>query len=87
MNKNLQGLVDAAEQKGAANMAMILGLSSGEITLRKAREVYGSWFMQRYKAGIINPVRIDGGAREIKYFSVLQILEQKIKDYAAAELK
>lgn len=87
MNKNVQGLINAAEMRGAAEMAVLLGLSSGEITMRQARDTYKKWFIEAYAAGRIKPVRIEGGARQIKYFSVVQILALKEQDYANAELK
>lgn len=87
MNRNLQQLIYTAEQKGAADMAVLLGLSAGEVSLRQASKTYGKWFVDAYRQGRIPPCSIEAGHAGTIRFRISDILRLKIEDYMKAELK
>lgn len=86
MTNNLQRLIDTCCQMGAARTLELLGLTSGEISQRKARDTYGKWFQDAVAAGRLRPVRIEEGRGGAKKYRVVDILELKAADSVAAEL-
>ena len=84
---NLEALVQSAAAQGAAQVIETLGLSSGEICQGKAREIYGSWFMEAVKKGKIRPCRIGKGPKGARHYRIVEILQQRTADIMLAELQ
>lgn len=87
MNKNLQTLMTTCISIGTAQTLVLMGVHSGEISMRKARDTYGKWFMDAVKDGRIFPCRVEDGRAGTKWFSVTEILSLKADEVARAELK
>ena len=83
----LENIVKEAAALGAATLAETLGLSSGEISQRKARDTYGKWFTDAEKAGRIRPARVDNGRNGTKHYRVVDLQELKTADLVRAELQ
>ena len=86
MNKNLQTLMTTCISIGTAQTLVLMGVHSGEISMRKARDVYGKWFMDAVNGGRIFPCRVEEGKTGTKWFKVTDILALKADDIARAEL-
>ena len=84
---SLETLIKTCCELGAAQAIETMGLSSGEISRKKAIAVYGEYFRDAEKQGRIHPVRIGQGRNGKKYFRVADILSLKAKDAIRAELK
>ena len=84
---NLEQLVKSAAKMGAAEVLETLGLTSGEISQRKARETYGKWFTDAERAGRIRPSRVDQGSHGTRHYRVVQIQELRTADLVRAELQ
>ena len=81
----IAAIIDASCQLGAATTLKQLGLTAGELSFRKAREVYGAWFTKAVKDHRLHPVHIcDGNGKQV--YSVTDILALKVEDAARAEL-
>lgn len=87
MNRNLEILIQTCVELGTARTLETLGVSSGEISQRKARNVYGKYFTDADKAGRIRPCRIENGRTGTKWYRVADILALKVEDATRAELK
>lgn len=87
MNNNLEILITTCVELGTAKTLETLGISSGEISQRKARDTYHKWFMDADKAGRIRPCRIEEGKAGTRWYRVVDILALKAQDAARAELK
>lgn len=87
MADNLQILIESAVELGSAKTMEALGVSSGEITKRRAIEMYGKWFLDAVQNGRLHPCRIEDGKFGGKYFRVVDICKLKTYDAARAELK
>lgn len=87
MSNNLEILISTCVELGTAKTLETLGLSSGEISQRKARDVYHKWFVDADKAGRIRPCRVEDGRAGTRYYRVVDILALKAADAARAELK
>lgn len=83
----LENIVKSAAKMGAAEVLETLGLTSGEISQRKARDTYGKWFTDAEKAGRIRPARVDNGRNGTKHYRVVDIQELKTADLVRAELQ
>lgn len=86
MNKNLQTLMTTCISIGTAQALVTMGVHSGEISMRRARDVYGKWFMNAVNDGRIFPCRVENGRAGTKWFKVTDILALKADDLARAEL-
>ena len=86
MNRNLQTLMTTCISIGTAQALVTLGVHSGEISMRKARDVYGKWFMDAVNNGRLYPCRVEDGRSGTKWFRVTDILALKADDIAKAEL-
>lgn len=84
---NLERLISTCVELGATQAMENLGLTSGEISLRKARDIYGKWFMDAYNENRIFPTRVESGRAGTKWFKVTDILKLKANDAVKAELK
>lgn len=83
----LEQLVKSAAKMGAAEVLETLGLTSGEISQRKARDTYGKWFTDAEKAGRIRPARVDNGRNGTRHYRVVEIQELRTADLMRAELQ
>lgn len=83
----LEELVKTAAAMGAAQVLETLGLTAGEISQRKARDIYGKWFADAEKAGRIRPARIDNGRNGTRHYRVVAIQELRAADLIRAELQ
>ena len=87
MERNLNALIQAAVELGTARTLEVLGVSSGEVSQRKARDTYGKWFLDADRAGRIRPCRVDDGRNGTRHYRVVDILALKVEDHARAKLK
>lgn len=87
MTNNLQILIETCVALGTARTLEALGVSSGEISQRKARDTYHKWFVDADRDGRIRPCRIDEGKSGTRWYRVADILALKASDAARAELK
>lgn len=83
---NVERLISTCVELGATQAMVNLGVTSGEISLRKARNIYGKWFMDAYHNNRIFPVRVEDGRAGTKVFSVTDILKLKAQDSLKAEI-
>lgn len=83
----LERLIETAAELGAARVLETLGLTAGELSQRKAREIYGKWFTDATAAGRLAPCRVEDGRAGTRWYRVTDILKLKTYDSARAELK
>ena len=84
---NLERIVESAAAMGAARVLETLGLTAGEISQRKARDIYGKWFTDAERAGRIRPSRVDDGRNGTRHYRVVAIQELRTADLVRAELQ
>ena len=84
---NIERLIETCLELGSAKTMETLGVTSGEISQRRARDVYGKYFTDADKAGRIRPCRIEDGRAGTRWYRVVDILKMKAADAARAELK
>lgn len=84
---NIERLIETCIELGSAKTMETLGVTSGEISQRRARDVYGKYFTDADKAGRIRPCRIEDGRAGTRWYRVVDILKMKAADAARAELK
>lgn len=84
---NLETLIQTCIELGSAKTMETLGITSGEISQRRARDVYGKYFVDADRAGRIRPCRIEAGRAGTRWYRVVDILALKAADAARAELK
>lgn len=82
----LERLMNSCIEVGTARTLEVLGVTSGEISQRKARDTYGKWFTDADKAGRIRPCRIEDGRNGTRHYRVVDILKLKAEDAAKATL-
>lgn len=87
MATNLEILITTCVELGSAKTIEALGLSAGEISQRKARDIYHKWFTDADREGRIRPCRIEDGKAGTRWYRVVDILALKAQDAARAELK
>lgn len=80
-------VIDNAAAMGAASVLEQLGLTSGEISQRRARDTYGKWFTDAAAKGRIRPCRVEDGRTGTRWYRVVDILALKTKDAARAEIR
>lgn len=85
--RNLETLIQSCIELGSARTLECLGVSSGEVSQRKARDVYGKWFVDADRTGRIRPCRVEDGRAGTRWYRVVDILALKVADAARAELK
>ena len=83
---SLETLITTCVSLGSAQTLETLGISSGEISMRRARDTYHKWFVDAVNQGRIHPVRVENGKNGTKYFRVVDILSLKAQDAVKAEL-
>ena len=87
LTQSHESLIETCIELGSAKTLETLGVSSGEISQRRARDVYGKYFMDADRAGRIRPCRIEDGRAGTRWYRVVDILALKAADAARAELK
>lgn len=87
MANNLEILIKTCISLGTAQTLETLGISSGEISQRKARDTYHKWFVDADREGRIRPCRVEDGKSGTRWYRVVDILALKAQDAARAELK
>ena len=63
------------------------GIVNGEITERKARQVYGKPFTDAVAAGLLKPVRVGAGKTATKHYRLNDILALQDASYQPAQIK
>lgn len=86
MVTGLERLMETCVELGGAKVLETLGITSGEISQRRARDVYGKWFLDAVAKRRIYPCRIEEGRAGTKFYRVVDILSLKAADAAKAEL-
>lgn len=76
----------AEVQMVVAEVLRQLGMSSGEISERQARKVYGKPFVEAVAAGRIRPVRVGAGKTATKHYRIADILAEQTRAYTPARL-
>lgn len=84
---NLETLMTTCVELGSARTMELLGVSSGEVSKRKARDIYGKWFSDAVNLGRLRPCRVEDGRAGTQWYRVVDILSLKAQDCARAELK
>lgn len=87
MANNLEILIQTCVELGSAKTMEALGVTSGEISQRRARDIYGKYFVDADRQGRIRPCRVNDGKNGTRYYRVVDILALKAQDAARAELK
>ena len=82
----MQTLIQDAVELGATIALERLGLTSGEMSQRQARMVYGSYFDLLCKQGRIAPSHTEPGRAGTKFYRIADILECKLEDRTPAQL-
>ena len=80
-------LIKTCIELGSTQAMVNLGVTSGEISQRKARDTYGKYFMDAARAGRIRPCRVEDGRAGTKWYRVTDILALRAEDAVPAELK
>lgn len=83
----LETLITTAIELGCAKTMETLGVTSGEISQRRARDTYGKYFLDAVSLGRLHPCRIENGKSGTRWYRVVDILALKTQDAARAELK
>ena len=82
-----QQTIKTIAEAAAASVVTSLGLTSGEISLNRAKAVYGRWFVEAAAAGRIKPVRQGQGRTATKWYRIYDILTLKAADESQAEIQ
>ena len=83
---NLEILITTCIELGSARTMETLGVSSGEISQRKARNVYGKYFTDADREGRIRPCRIEEGRAGTRWYRVVDILALMAADASKTHL-
>lgn len=83
---NIERIAKAWSAAGAAEAFALCGVTSGEVSERQARKVYGTWFREAVEAGRIRPVRVGVGRTATRWYSIAEILAYKAAAITRAEL-
>ena len=78
----LQTIITSSVELGSARTHEVLGVTSGEISQRKALKIYGKWFADALAAHRVHPVRVEDGHTGTRWFRVADILALKVEDAA-----
>lgn len=84
---NLRRIIREASALGAATAMEQMGVSSGIVSARRGRDLYGKWFTDAVASGKIRPCRIENGKGGAHKFRVVDILAARLEDAAGAELQ
>lgn len=84
--QNLNTIISTSIELGTARTLEVLGVSSGEISQRKALKVYGKWFAEALATHKIQPCRVEEGRTGTRWFRVVDILAAKVRDAARYEI-
>lgn len=83
----IEHIIEDAVRIGCVQTLEMLGVSAGEISQRKAIEMYGKWFRDAVADGRILPIRIEDGKRGAKIFRIQDICAVRVQEAARAELR
>ena len=83
---NIEKIVQAAAAMGAAQVLETLGISAGEISTRKAKATYGTWFVEAVESGRLRPIRVGDGYNGKHSYRIADIQQLRIADLMKAEL-
>lgn len=83
----IKAIIDEATELGAVRAMESLGVTSGEISQRKALAVYGKHFADLERAGRLSPCRIESGHAGTRWYKVSDILKAKLADAVRASLR
>lgn len=81
-----KSLKDVYQAQGALQMARLLGITSGEISYRDARDTYGKWFTDSVSNGRITPCRRGNGKTGARWFAIAEILALQEKDWGGPDI-
>lgn len=81
-----QEIITTIAEEAVVRALTALGLTSGELSQRRAVALYGKWFTDAVIAGKIVPCRIDNGRNGTKHYRIEDILIAKTCDLAQAEV-
>lgn len=86
MRNDVQRFISTCCELGAARFAVAAGMSSGEISTKKAIALYGVWFRDAVASGRLRPCRIGKGDSGKRWYSIQAILTLRAADEAPAEI-
>lgn len=86
MTNSVKELIQTCVELGTAQTLETLGIHSGEMSARKARDTYGKYFTDAFKQGRILPWRVEDGKNGTQWFRVVDILALRANDMAEAEI-
>ena len=84
--RNLDILKESYEALGTLQTLEILGISAGEISQRRARDVFHKWFTDAEKAGRIQPWRIEEGRAGTRWYRLEDIHRLRVNDALRGEI-
>lgn len=79
-------IIETASERGAVLAMQALGVTSGELSQRQARKVYGKYFADAVAAGRLAPCRVEDGRAGTKFYAVADILALRLRDQVKAQL-
>lgn len=85
MTRELHTVIETATAIGAARAMEDLGITSGEVSTRRARSLYGRLFTDAVKDGRLRPVRVCDNKKQL--YRVADILAIRLEDAAEAVIK
>lgn len=60
-------IIETASERGAVLAMQALGVTSGELSQRQARKVYGKYFSDAVASGRLTPCRVEDGRAGTKF--------------------
>ena len=81
----LERLITTCTELGAAKAMEALGVTSGEISQRRAVKTYGKYFTDAVAQQRILPARIEDGKAGTRWYRVVDILSLKAADAARSK--
>lgn len=82
MRNHLQPLIQTCISLGVASTLEQLGIHSGEMSMRKAKQTYGKWFTNAVMKDRIKPCRVEDGRSGTRFYRVVDILALQVEDRA-----
>ena len=79
-------IITTIAEEAVVRALTTLGITSGEVSQRRAISLYGKWFTDAVNSGKIKPCRVDDGHSGTKHYRVSDILTIKALDMAQAEV-
>ena len=79
-------LKEVHQAQGALQVLRMLGVTSGEMSYREARDTYGKWFVTAVAQGRIKPCRVGNGTTGGKFYAISEILALQEEDWGGAKI-